>query len=422
MVKISIVIPVYNTEKYLADCLNSVMNQTIKDIEVICIDDGSTDSSLDSLKEYQKKHGNVIVIEQENKGAGNARNKGIEMAQGEYIAFMDSDDFYYNNNVLEILYQKAKENNVDVCGGGICHMAEGSVRLPLSEFRHGSVFLTEGIILFKDYQYIYGFTRFIYKLSMLKNGKILFPEYAMGEDLPFMLNALIAAERLYAVKDIVYCARYVDKKIRYEAQENIDGMMQQFRDILKLSVDNQLEKLHVDTVNEIMENWAVHIYKQVLQGNESIHRKIQEINALISNEFFGINGKDCTAPRLLEREELNEYIREKKKIADEFQLRVSQYNEILIYGALKKGKAIYDYIKSKMSSKTIKFVVSNLIDKTATARGERIYEIDKLPYEKDAIVVIAVSPNFCEEIKQNLLRLGYENYIKADYDALQLFS
>ena len=270
--------------------------------------------------------------------------------------------------------------------------------------------------------YIYGFTRFIYKLSMLKNGKILFPEYAMGEDPPFMLNALIAAERLYAVKDIVYCARCVDKKIRYEAQENIDGMMQQFSDILKLSVDNQLEKLHVDTVNEIMENWSVYIYKQVLQGNESIHRKIQEINALINNEFFCINGKDCTVPRLLEREELNEYIREKKKIADEFQLRVSQYNEILIYGALKKGKAVYDFIKSKMSNKTIKFVVSNLTDKTATARGERIYEIDELSYEKNAIVVIAVSPNFAEEIKQNLFRLGYENYIKADYDALQLFS
>ena len=75
-----------------------------------------------------------------------------------------------------------------------------------------------------------------------------------------------------------------------------------------------------------------------------------------------------------------------------------------------------------MNSKAVKFVVSKLTDKTAAARGERIYEIDELPYEKDAIVVIAVPSNFCNEIKQNLFRMGYENYIKVDYDALQLFN
>jgi len=91
-VKISIIIPVYNTEKYLRECLNSVVNQSLQDIEIICINDGSTDSCLAILREYEAKDARIRVIEQKNAGVSATRNIGIELARGEYIQFVDSDD------------------------------------------------------------------------------------------------------------------------------------------------------------------------------------------------------------------------------------------------------------------------------------------------------------------------------------------
>ncbi len=112
--KISVIIPVYNVEKYLRECLDSVVNQTFKDIEIICIDDGSKDLSYSILEEYAQKDERFILIKQENSGAGAARNKGIEVARGEYLYFLDSDDFV-DITLLEKAHTKIKENDCDVC-------------------------------------------------------------------------------------------------------------------------------------------------------------------------------------------------------------------------------------------------------------------------------------------------------------------
>ena len=93
MPKVSVIIPVYNVEKYLRECLDSVVNQTLKDIQIILIDDGSTDSSLGICKEYAQKDNRIKIIEQKNQGAGAARNRGMSEAKGDYLYFLDSDDF-----------------------------------------------------------------------------------------------------------------------------------------------------------------------------------------------------------------------------------------------------------------------------------------------------------------------------------------
>lgn len=110
---ISLIIPVYNVEAYLDKALNSVVNQTFKDIEVIIINDGSTDNSHRIINEYAKIYPNFFVINQVNKGLANARNEGLKFARGDYIAFMDSDD-YIEPNYLEELYNLAVSNNADI--------------------------------------------------------------------------------------------------------------------------------------------------------------------------------------------------------------------------------------------------------------------------------------------------------------------
>lgn len=112
--KISIIIPVYNVEKYLRECLDSCVNQTLEDIEIICVDDCSTDNSFKILEKYQARDPRIRIFQQdENKKQGAARNKGLEVATGEYIWFVDSDD-YIDPKACEILYSATREFNVDV--------------------------------------------------------------------------------------------------------------------------------------------------------------------------------------------------------------------------------------------------------------------------------------------------------------------
>ena len=116
-IKISIIIPVYNVEKYLRECLDSAINQTLKEIEIICVNDGSTDSSLDILKEYALNDSRVKIISKNNSGYGNTMNIGIRSAQGEYINFLESDDLI-EVDMLETLYNIAKKNkSIDIIKG-----------------------------------------------------------------------------------------------------------------------------------------------------------------------------------------------------------------------------------------------------------------------------------------------------------------
>ena len=119
IIDISIIIPIFNREACLSLCLNSVINQSLRNIEIICIDDGSTDNSLKILKEYKNKDNRLIIIHQENQGSAKARNRGIKISKGKFIAFIDSDDIYPNNFTLEFMFKMAIKNKVLICGGGI---------------------------------------------------------------------------------------------------------------------------------------------------------------------------------------------------------------------------------------------------------------------------------------------------------------
>lgn len=112
--KVSVIIPVYNAEKFLEKCLNSVINQTLDDIEIIAVDDGSSDGSLEILNRYKEKDGRIIILTQQNKFAGAARNNGMKHACGKYFVFWDSDDFF-EPKALEILYNCCEKTGADIC-------------------------------------------------------------------------------------------------------------------------------------------------------------------------------------------------------------------------------------------------------------------------------------------------------------------
>ncbi len=114
MVKVSVIVPVYNTEKYLAQMLESICTQTLKEIEIICIDDGSKDRSLQILNAYAQKDCRMIVLKQRNAGAGAARNRGLKAAKGKYLSILDSDDFF-EKDMLEKAYTQCENDGTDLC-------------------------------------------------------------------------------------------------------------------------------------------------------------------------------------------------------------------------------------------------------------------------------------------------------------------
>ena len=204
--KVSVIIPVYNVEKYLRECLDNVVNQTLRDIEIICIDDGSVDSSLLILEKYREKDQRVKVLSQENSGSGAARNRGIRSARGEYIAFLDADDFYPEAETLEKIYRAAVQHDVRICGGSFSIVwPDGKVVTRFDSERYwGYTFEKDGLWEYRDYQFDFGYHRFLFRRDFLLKNRLFFPDYLRYQDPPFFVRAMTAAGSFYALRDVSY--------------------------------------------------------------------------------------------------------------------------------------------------------------------------------------------------------------------------
>ena len=250
-VKISVIIPVYNAEKYLEECLESVIKQTIKDIEIICVDDGSTDQSRTILMNYAKQDSRIVVLQQENKGAGIARNRALDKATGQYVAFMDSDDSYPENIILEHLYNAAQEHDAMIVGGycNIKHMdlnyEEPKKEDPIVEICKSN---PEGTFVeYRDFQYDFNYQGYIYNHKFLADNAIKFPTYRRYQDPPFFVKAMICAEKFWVIPECTYCYKYGQQNIKWNA-EKINDMLCGHIDNLLISKKYQLGILHKNTV------------------------------------------------------------------------------------------------------------------------------------------------------------------------------
>lgn len=216
MPKISIIIPVYNVEKYLPMCLDSVCYQSFKDIEIICVNDGSSDNSLAVLHAYKRRDKRIIIIDKENEGSGVARNTGLKIARGEYVYFVDSDD-WLEQDVLLKAYKKAHDENADIVifGGYSCYVKDNGKfdrksggysadKLPKKYL--DKVFSADDI---KKDVFKFPSTAWtkLYKRSFLNENNILFQEIKVGQDqLPFF-HSMITAKRIVLLPENLYCYR-----------------------------------------------------------------------------------------------------------------------------------------------------------------------------------------------------------------------
>lgn len=214
---VSVIIPVYNVEAYLSDCLDSVLSQEVESLQIICINDASTDGSLEILEGYANDHDNITVISQFNGGAGAARNRGIELSNSEYLAFIDPDDYYSSAASLRCLFDKATSNNAKICGGSVeLFRPDGSIET----FSGGEQFFYrmshEGMQRFTDKETDYGWIRFIYHESIFSDGGVRFPERRWYEDPVFLTRVIDYCDEYYAVPQVVYEYRVDHKEVTWD--------------------------------------------------------------------------------------------------------------------------------------------------------------------------------------------------------------
>ena len=245
---ISVILPVYNVEKYLHVCLNSVLNQTFQDFEIICIDDASTDSSLEILEYFAKKDSRIKIIKQDfNQGPGHSRNCGLNVAKGKYIFFLDGDD-WIDFNTFEVLTKKADDNNLDLLFFNEINFHEEtrdfSIDVNLNE---DSIINFENIVfnhfdLDKEnfFKLSNNVWNKLYLKSFLDSNNIRFSNENLAyEDIPFFYNAITAADRILLIKDKLYNFRKNKFSFRKSNDERIFDIFNIYRYVLDVFFENK---------------------------------------------------------------------------------------------------------------------------------------------------------------------------------------
>lgn len=296
--KVSIIIPVYNKQKYLKKSIQSILDQTYDNFELIIVNDGSTDNSSEICHDFQKKDKRVRVIDIENNGVSNARNVGISNANGEYIQFIDADD-YTANNMLESLVNIARIYNPDVIVNGIEKINEKnesvSKILPIFDGMTNIHKFMESFAKVQKQTGIYGYVhnKFIRK-SIIDNNNLLFDkEIWLAEDLDFCLDLYSKISSIYFCKGIYYYYLQEAENSSTTSNKKHD-YLQQAEIILKeksmLYSKNALNENNLKVINYIITGFIISYIHQ--HFNYNYKKFIKDLDIIIDNDKF-MDSIDC---------------------------------------------------------------------------------------------------------------------------------
>ena len=261
--KISIITPVYNAGVYWERAYDSINRQTLKEIEWLLIDDGSTDGTYEALNNLAIKDTRIKLFSREHGGAGAARNYGMAKATGEYIAFLDIDDEYYEPTALERMYNAGIANKADViCGFRINDAFYGMTKVQmfdgLGEIDPNGVWVD-----FKDYQEDYHFHSYLFKRDYIINNRFIFPDYKRYQDPVFCLKVLDNVQKVLVVPATVYKYTLVHQKpelISYYISEVLkgikDNLLIAYKKDYKILFEKLIDRLNCDYYSAILRNFG----------------------------------------------------------------------------------------------------------------------------------------------------------------------
>lgn len=422
--KISILVPVYNAEKFLYQCIDSIQAQTLQDIEIICINDGSTDNSLQILQEYQKKDGRVKIINKKNTGYGYSMNCGLKIATGEYIGIVESDDFI-DLDMFSILYKTAQNNNTDIVKASFFKyknqynmrdndLDEFVLNTPISPVKNLQLFFCQPSIWSG-----------IYNRQFLIENNIYFNETpgASYQDTAFYFKTLLCAQNVIILRDAFYHYRIDNNYSSVHSAEKIYCICDEYTEIEKfakkypLKIDNNTKSfiprvkygsylwnyLRLTGINKI--KFLCYMIKEF---------KKYKRDGLLNKKYWDEYSWNNIMKLVNLEDDREQYyaIQATQNIAihhDGVLSRVNKANKIVIYGAGAVGMGILDFLQNN-NIDVYSFAVSNTKNNRKDIYGIPVYGINDLDVDKkNTIVLISVKDKDQNKILNELLDRGYEN-------------
>ena len=243
--KISVILSAYNEEKFIRKAIESVVNQTLKDIEIIIINDGSTDNTLEIINSYADKDSRIVVIDQENIGLGASRNKGMKIAQGEYVTFLDGDD-WFREDAFEIAYNEATAKDTDITMYQMINYDDETGRVYENDwFNLNNLDESFDDVVFsplktKDFLFDLSVSscQKIYRNSFLKSIDASFPEGIYFEDMPFFFYVYLKAERISIIRKHFYYRRKHNLSITHVVDANYLDTVEAGCELMRRMIDN----------------------------------------------------------------------------------------------------------------------------------------------------------------------------------------
>lgn len=430
MAKVSIVIPVYNVEQYLNECLDSVKNQTLEDIEIICVDDGSTDACPAILDQYAAEDGRFKVIHKENEGYGRAMNVGMDAASAPYIAILESDD-YVSEDMYETLYNTMIENDLEVLKCDFYEFYKNTKGEYIEEYKpltenKDIIHLYETVIAVKDNEDALRYTKYtwsgLYSTNYLRKNNIRHNETpgASYQDNGFWFQTMVYAERLFFLKRAFYRYRidnpnssmYSKVKVYAVCDEFdfvnkiLDGMGESGKQFYKWSYFRRI----TDCISSVHRVDDVYKLPLVLKTRDDFLKAALEGH--IDRHLFG----DWWNRRLYNM------IVDPQSIVDEEKERVKKilshtqnYENIILYGAGQVGIRVQNALKVCRENRKIRaYAVTDKSTNVDELKGIPVISIyDLNEYKKKSLIIISVGNKLKNEVEMLVKELGFENFIFA---------
>lgn len=265
---ISVIIPVYNAEKYIKRAVESVLMQTYREIEVIIVDDGSTDGSVSVCTSIDDVR--IKVIRQENAGPAQARNTGLENANGEFVCFLDADD-YLEPNFIEVLYKGILQVDISICGYNV--VSQESKKITVYKPREEIVTSTVAVDRVLHQKSVSGFlwNKMFRKSIILKNNLHFMPSIFVGEDLLFVLYYLSFAVNAMFIKDVLYNYIYIETSISHNIDNRKLTLLDTYSEAYTIFDDNGYKK-------SILSLYMAHYlsFYELLDNKDMIQRKLEK--------------------------------------------------------------------------------------------------------------------------------------------------
>ncbi len=414
--KISVIIPVYNVEKYLRRCLDSLVNQTISDIEIICVNDGSTDKSLEILEEYAKKDKRIKIINQENQKQGAARNRGLEIAQGEFISFVDSDD-WVDLDYFEKMYNAVISSNANIAVSSTKRNYKRKTK-DHSKIKTNEVYYETNKILSAIQNNLVVWGK-IFNFEIIKN--LRFEEGVFYEDAPYAIRAIHLAKSVVTVPDTTY--HYFSNPTS-TIKQKLSTKNKNDKISTNLDLINYCEKNNIDTGNwEVLKErhflWGVKHYKYFkdyyLFGLKIFRRNV----AFDNSKVFVVYNTACFGDVLL----CNSLVQNIKNIFPESKIvfvcdknfkDVALYqkdvDEVVVYDKKGANKGLFGFIKFIKEFKYKKSFASII-----TYNNQRNWMISYLTGSQNIIMADRKKSDLTTQEKHNLLLQSLTNKKVKNY-------